>query len=341
MTLTVFDTIDVMTSYQHAATLTAGARCGVFDALADRALTWTETADELGTDPGATRALLDALVGLGLLERNSDGRYRAGPVAARLGTGGDLRLIVEKEAFLARQWSDLADSVRSGRPRMAPWRKRLATDPGQVREFLSALVVLAAETGPDLATLLAPDPGANGFTGSTVADLTVADLGGGLGAYAAPLAAAGASVTLVDLPPVVDWAREDLSRLDASTRARIDVREADLLAPGAAELIGHGFDVVLLSHLLHDLGDTDATAVLDLARRVARPGGSVVVFELPGDPPGAFGPLFDLMMRVETPGAARRVDELVAMLETAGLSDVTEVPGTGRPHLVLRGLAPR
>ena len=329
MTLTVFDAIDVMTSYQHAATLTAGARCGVFDVLADRSLTWAETADELGTDPSATRALLDALVGLDLLDLDGAERYRAGPVAARLGARGDLRLIVEKEAFLARQWLDLERSVRSGRPQMAPWRERLASDPDQVREFLAALVVLARETGPDLAHLLDVAPGT-----------TVADLGGGLGAYAVPLAAAGADVTLVDLAPVIDWAHDELTRQDPTVRGRIRLCAADLLDDDAVDRTGAGHDIVVLSHLLHDLDEVDATAVLDLARRITRPGGSVVVFELPGDPPGSFGPLFDLMMRVETPGAARRVDELVDLLTAAGIADIGEVPGTGRPHVVLRGRVP-
>ncbi len=332
MALTVFDAIDVMTSYQHAATLTAAARCGVFDVLAQRPLTWAETAEELGTDPSATRALLDALVGLGLLDTDGTtgtARYVVGPVAARLGADGDLRLVVEKEAFLARQWLELEASVRSGRPRMAPWRERLDADPGQVREFLAALLVLARETGPDLPGALGAGPGTR-----------VADLGGGLGAYAVPFAAAGADVTLVDLPLVIQWAREDLAAQDAATRGRIELCAADLLAPDAEARIGAGHDVVLLSHLLHDLDDDDAAAALDLARRLTRPGGSIVVFELPGDPPGAFGPLFDLMMRVETPGAARRADELVALLVAAGCGDVAEVPGTGRPHLVLRGVVP-
>lgn len=341
MSPTVFDTIDVMTSYQHSATLTAAARCGIFDLLADRSLTATETAAERGLDPLATRALLDALVGLEVLELGDGGRYRAGEVAARLGTDGDLRLVLEKEAFLARVWLDLADSVISGRPVLAPWRDRLVADPAQTREFLAALVVLARETGPDLPALLGVTPG-----------VSVADLGGGLGAYAVPLAAAGASVTLVDLAPVTDWARDELAALDAVTRGRIDVRAVDLLAPDAGLLISgtpiagmpsagtsshSGFDVVLLSHLLHDLDDADAASVLELARTICRPGGQVVVFELPGDPPGAFGPLFDLMMHVETPGAARRMDELIALLVAAGLDDVAEVPGTSRPHGILRG----
>lgn len=329
MTLGLFDVIDQMTGYQTAATLTAAARLGVFDMLAGRALTWPEAAAELATDPNATRALLDALVGVELLDLDDGGHYRAAPIAVRLGADGDLRPVVEKEAFLARIWLDLADSIRSGRPQLEPWRHRLVSDPDQARHFLEALVVLARETGPDLPAMLGIGPGA-----------TVADLGGGLGSYAVPLATAGARVTLVDLPPVAAWASEVVAAAEPDVRDRISVRGLDLLADGAAAGVGEGYDVVLLSHLLHDLADDDARSVLAVACSVARPGSAVVVFELPGDPPGAFGPLFDLMMHVETPGAARRVAELITLMAEAGLVDVAEVPGSTRPHGVLRGQVP-
>ena len=90
--------------------------------------------------------------------------------------------------------------------------------------------------------------------------------------------------------------------------------------------------MVLLAHLLHDLGDDDCAAVLQVAATVCRRGGQVVVFELPGDPPGAFGPMFDLMMRVETEGRARRADELVALLRAAGFTGVHESGAYRRPH---------
>ncbi len=329
MTLGVLDVIGQMTGYQTPAMVTAAARLGVFDALAGRSLTWTEVADELGTDHLATRALLDALVAHRLVDVDDDGAYRATQVAARLRSGGDLRRIAEKEAFFARVWLDLADSVRSGRPQLDPWASRLASDPVQARQFLEALVVLARESGPDLAGLLGIEPGTR-----------VADLGGGLGSYAVPLADAGAVVTLVDLAPVTIWAEDEIAGLDTDVGERITVCDVDLLDDGAAARIGGGYDVVLLSHLLHDLTDDDARTVLAVARSIARPGGAVVLFELPGDPPGAFGPMFDLMMRVETPGAARRVEDLTALLGAADLVEVAEVDGSSRPHAVLRGRVP-
>lgn len=312
--LGVYAVIDLMTGYQQAAILTAAARVGVFDALAAGPLTAAAVTEELGTDPATTLALLDSLAGLGLLVAE-DGRYAATPSALRLTADGDLRLVAEKEAFFAGVWQSLEATVRTGAPQIAPWRDRLVSDPNQSLAFLRALVVLARETGPDLTRLPGVGPRAR-----------VADLGGGLGSYAVPLAAAGAEVTLADLPPVVAWAEAELAGLDPATRERITLTSVDLLEEDAAARLGEGYDVVLLSHLLHEGDDTDAAALLSLATTIVRPGGLVVAFELPGDPGegglAAFGPMFDLMMRVETGSRARRFAEIESLLTDAGLADV-------------------
>ncbi|UVE94173.1 acetylserotonin O-methyltransferase [Dietzia sp. B32] len=316
---TALGAIDLLTGYQAAAALTAASRLGIFDLTAGVPATAGQIATALGTDPGGTLSLLDSLVGLGLLER-MDSRYAATALSARLGSAGDLRPVAEKEAFFARAWLDLADTVRTGRPRIAAWEERLVTDPDQCRDFLRALVVLATETGPDLAALV--EPGAR-----------VVDLGGGLGSYAVPLARAGAEVRLIDLPAVAEWAGEELAAAPGIT-----VEAVDLTGPGALAALGPGSaDVALVSHLLHDYDDI-ALRLLRLAREVVREGGTVIVFELPGDPGEgdleAFGPMFDLMMRVETPGRARRVEELIDLLLAAGFSSV-ERTGHPLPHAVL------
>ncbi|MBX6388803.1 MAG: methyltransferase domain-containing protein [Frankia sp.] len=354
--MSVFDVLDLVTGYQGAAVVTAACRLGVFDALDAGPLPAPQVAARLGTDPSATRALLDALAGHGLLASEAGpvdagtgepgpseqtacaagdggGRwYRLTDDGRRLTADGDLRLVAVKEAFFARVWLGLADSIRAGRPRLAPWADRLAGDPEQARAFLRALVVLARETGLDVATLPGVTPGAR-----------VADLGGGLGSYALPLARAGAVVTLVDLPDVIAWADAELTGTAPEVRARITLTPADLLAPDAVARIGAGHDLVLLSHLLHEFADADAATVLGVAHAVTRPGGQVVVFELPGDPgppPGVFGPMFDLMMRVETPGRARRRTELVALLRSAGLADVHVSAAHPLPHGVVIGTRP-
>lgn len=324
--LGTFDLIDLMTGYQPAAALTAAARLGIFDVVEQGPATHPVIAARIGADPSATLALLDTLVGLRLLTSAGGGIYRATAASRRLTSVGDLRLVAEKEAFLAGVWLSLEESVRTGKPQLDPWRQRLVDDPDQVRTFLQALVVLARETGPDLAGLPGLAPGSR-----------VADLGGALGSYAVPLAAAGAEVTLADLPLVTQWADAELADVEPAVRDRITLTPVDLLAADAAGVLGGGYDVVLLSHLLHDLNDDDCATVLGLARRIVRPGGTVAVFELPGDPPGAFGPLFDLMMRVETPGSARRTAELTRLVEAAGLTDV-HLGNFHLPHAVVLGI---
>ncbi|MCD0452067.1 methyltransferase domain-containing protein [Actinocorallia sp. API 0066] len=312
---TGFELIDVLTGYQSAAAVAAACRVGVFDALAAGARTADEVAAVAGLAAGPTGALLAALAELGLVGRDG---YALTPLAERLRRGGDLEPLVRKEAFFAAVWTDLDATVRTGAPRLAPWRDRLRDEPEVARNFLAALVVLARETGPDLTALPEFAPGRR-----------VLDVGGALGSYAVPLAAAGADVTLVDLPEVAAWAR-------TCVPPTVRVVEADVLEVAACGAAPGSVDTVLLSHLLHDLTDAQCARVLAEARRALAPGGAVVVVEIPSDAPGTMGPLFDLMMRIETPGKARKVNELEDLLHLSGLPEVREA-AYPRPVVVLIG----
>lgn len=313
--------LDVLTGYQGAAVVAAACRTGLVDALATAPASADDLAARAGLAPGPTRVLLDTLVGLGLVVADDGGPergYAAADLVARLRAGGDLRAVVDKEAFFARLWTGLDTTLRTGRPLLPPWRERLETTPDVARRFLEALVTLAVETGPDLTGLAELGPGDR-----------VVDVGGGLGSYAVPLAHAGAAVTLVELPAVAGWARERLAGGPPVTVVAADalVEPACGVEPGSA-------DAVLLAHVLHDLDDDDARTLLARAREALRPGGSVVVVEIPGE--GAFGSLFDLMMRVETPGRARTGAELHALLREAAMVDVRDAPYP-RPVLVTVG----
>ncbi|GAA2234887.1 acetylserotonin O-methyltransferase [Herbiconiux moechotypicola] len=359
-----YDVLDILTGYQPAAALATAVRLGVFDAVLAGAgvadadpdgragaasavagvdsgagVSANEVAERCGSAPAATRALLDALVGLRLLAA-ADGppderSYLPTPIAARLSRGGDLVDLVGKESYLAGEWQQLHRAVQSGTPTIAPWRARVADDPETARSFLRALVTLARLTGPDLAAL--PELTATMPPGARPRH--VVDVGGGLGSYAVPLAGAGASVTLVELPAVAAWAAEDTAATPGVT-----VLAADVLADGEPSLgVPAGTaDAVLVSHLLHDLDDAAAALLLARARAALAPSGALVVLEIPGDAaglPGAFGPLFDLMMQIETPGRARLAPELIRMLEAAGFVAVRSA-GVPAPNLVLVGEAP-
>lgn len=298
--------LGLVTGYQGAAVVTAASRLGVFERLARQPWRGDDLAAELGTDPHATGALLASLEALGLAARGPAGFTATPFVVDRLGRDAELGLVVEKEAFFARAWLDLERVVRTGRPVLDPWRERLDRDPDQARAFLQALDVLARLTGPDLASVPALTPGR-----------TVIDVGGGLGSYARMLAAAGSDVVLLDLPQVAAWAREALADVEACRVVAADVVSEPLPAEAA------GADAALVSHLLHDLSPETCVEVLAAVRASLAPGGAVVVNDFARDAgPGPFGPLFDLMMCVETGGAAYEVAELVVFCEEAGFVDV-------------------
>ncbi len=111
---------------------------------------------------------------------------------------------------------------------------------------------------------------------------------------------------LLDLPDVVPAASE---RCDVVAGSFFD-----------AESIPRGGDVYLLSRVLHDWDDEQATAILRNVRAAMEPGARLLVLERlipPGDD-FHFGKLFDLVMLVVLGGRDRSEDEYSALLRAAG-----------------------
>ncbi len=318
-----WELIDLVTGYQPAAAITTAHRLGVFSVLGRAPTPVGDLAAELEVDRSNLAALLEALVGIGLLERDG-ARYAATPYTVdRLGPGGEMGLVVAKEAVFAGAWSRLDEVVTAGRPVMEPWRSQLDTNPEQARAFLEALDVLARIGGPPLHELDDLTPGKQ-----------VLDVGGGLGTYACLLAEAGSYVTLVDYPLVAGWASEELEGTG------VEVVGVDLFEHPSCGVPPGSMDAALVSHLIHDLTEERAVGLLRRVRSAITPGGLVVVNDFAGDSgPGAFGALFDVMMRVETGGAAHSRATLESMLAGAGFERIRRVPYDD-PLAVYTGVRP-
>ena len=298
------DLIDLITGYQPAAVIASAQRIGLFELLGSGPGSAGELAVTLSADPANLEALLEALVALGLVRRTGR-RYAATPYTSRrLGQEGEMALVVAKEAVFAEAWTRLDRVILEGTPVMPPWKSQLDADPGRAIAFLEALDVLARIAGP-----------AVGEMGALVPGRRVLDVGGGLGTYARMMDEAGSRVTLVELPPVAKWAAD---RLAGTGVAVVGI---DLFEHRSCGVEAGSMDAALVSHLLHDLSRERG---VDLLRRVwaaLRSGGRVVVNEFASDSgPGPFGALFDVMMRVETGGAAHSRATLAAMLEEAGFT---------------------
>jgi hypothetical protein len=112
--------LDMGTGYRRAKVLLSAIELDVFTAVADQPLDAEALARSIGVQDRGARDFFDALVALGLLERDADNRYSNTPES-------NAYLDRRKPTFLGgmfgqfdrreyRMWESLADALRSGRP---------------------------------------------------------------------------------------------------------------------------------------------------------------------------------------------------------------------------------
>ncbi len=241
----------------------------------------SELAKILMTDPRATEILLDAVTALGLLKKTR-GVYRlTAPAKQFLLTEsswyqGDMLRHLD---MLWTNWSGLDDVVRTGTPN----RSRVRHHDVFIRAMHNNAVLRATNV------LKALD-----LRGVKRA----LDLGGGPGTYGIELAKRGIEVTVFDLPDSMDIADEMIRRSGAKN---ISFRGGDF----HLDDIGTGYDLVLLSQVLHSHSPSESLTLLGKVFDALAPKGTIAIHEFAlaedhaSPVPGA---LFSVNMLVNTPG---------------------------------------
>jgi SAM-dependent methyltransferase len=224
-----------------------------------------DVAGASGTDPRACGMLLDALCALDLLEKQGDGRYLVPSDRAEFLVPGGAHYVGDilghHERLWAR-WSRLTEVVTSGRPVPREEQPGFRDDEGARRDFILGMANIGAAGAREL--VLALDPrGA----------LTLLDLGGGPGTYALAFAEHDPELRAVvfDLPEVVPIAEEQIAARGLTDRVR--TAAGDYLDD---ELPG-GNDLVLVSNIIHSLGDDQVKALFSRAHRALKPGGRLLL----------------------------------------------------------------
>jgi DNA-binding MarR family transcriptional regulator len=252
---------DISWGYRPAILLLTANRLHIFDALAGEPSTAPRLAERLGLDERALTILLDALAALGLL-RKSGGRYRCGAaVKAHLVTGGKRFQgnILEHRFNILQRWIDLPRVVREGGPAKIMRSRRT---PEEWRAFILAMVDVSGTA-------------AGAFVGAL--DLSgrkkLLDLGGGPGTYSIALCERYTDLhaTLFDLPETVPIAKEQIERHGLT--GRIETRAGDYMA----DPLGEGYDLLLVSNIVHSLSFDEIVRLLSRARSAMIPGGLAIV----------------------------------------------------------------
>lgn len=243
---------------------------GVFDALLGGPLSLEELATACDVSPRRLRPFLDVVVVLDFLRRDGEAYGLVPGDEALFEPDGEAHhLLGFHPGRVTFEWAArAADVVREDRSIVmaGPGGE---VDEAERRAFLAHLDVRSRGVAAEVARLLS-DP----------APARIADLGGGVGTYshAFLLRNPEAEAWLLDRPNAEEAAREFASRV--GVQDRMHFRGVDFLT----EDWGDGYDLVILSNLVHCYGVEDNLRLLrDAAARLA-PGGRIAVKDLVTDP---------------------------------------------------------
>lgn len=279
-------------------TFLSAIELGLFTELAQGALTAQQLTERLKLHPRGARDFFDALVSLGMLERE-DGLYRNTPegeqflVRDRLGyVGGLLEMANER---LYTFWGSLTEALLTGLPQnemktgKAGLFETIYGDPDRLRLFLGAMTGLSMGASRAMAEK---------FPWKDYK--TVVDVGGAQGGLLVQLCLAHPhlSGTNFDLPVVGPIFEEYVKANGLSDRLTFTAGnffEEDIDAG----------DVITMGHILHDWNLDEKRMLLGKAYDALPEGGALIVFEALIDDErrqNAFGLLMSLNMLIETPG---------------------------------------
>jgi O-methyltransferase domain/Dimerisation domain len=276
-------------------TLLSAVELGVFTELAKGPLDAETLRTRLHLHPRAARDFFDALLALGLLERQ-DGRYRnAAASEAFLDrakpsyVGGLLEMA---NARLYGFWGALTEALRTGQPQNEAksgesFFHKLYQDPERLKGFAKAMT--AVSYGPAMAI-------AAKFPWDRYK--TFADVGTAEGGLPVHLARAHPHLTGIgfDLPPVQPVFEAFVASHGLSHR--LSFRGGDFLIDALPKA-----EVLVMGHILHGFGLADKLALLKRVHETLPAGGAVIVYDSIIDDErreNAFGLLMSLNMLIET-----------------------------------------
>jgi acetylserotonin N-methyltransferase len=312
--------IDLIDAFRRSKAMFTAVRLGVFDRLDRGPAKLDALAADLAANPDALERLLDGCVGLGLLEKLS-GRYANTSVASaylcRSSPRAMIGYILYSDEVLFRMWAHLDDAIREGSHR---WRQTFGTDgplfdqffstPEKTRTFLLGMHGFGVLSSPRVV---------GAFDLSRFHRLV--DLGGATGhlAVAACERYPHLRAAVFDLPPVVEFAREQVALSPAA--GRVDLIPGDFFLDDLPEA-----DLFAVGRILHDWSEEKIRRLLRKIFDRLPAGGGLLIAEklLAPDKSGPTGAhMQSLNMLICTEGKERTLEEYSTLLRAAGFREVS------------------
>jgi hypothetical protein len=324
--------VRLLAGFQLSQALYAVAALGLADMLRGGPQDAAALAAQAGADAMSLRRVLRALASVGVFTETADGRFGLTPLGETLTTDSPASM-----RDLAVMWMEthygpfggLLDTVRTGRCAATafygePFFGWLGGHPAHVQRFSRAMANLTG--GIKLGAI-----GSFDFSGAG----HIVDVGGADGAVLAHVLASapGTDGVAFDLPHVVAEAGPRLAGYGLGDRLRLAGGDFFTAVPGGA-------DTYLLSMVLHDWSDEEASRLLASIKAAAPAGARLVAFELVV--PDGGGPhmakMIDLTMLGMLNGRERTKAEYRLLLERAGFT-FEAVTATPTPVSIITALA--
>jgi ubiquinone/menaquinone biosynthesis C-methylase UbiE len=320
--------MDHLWSARAAMALAAGVELEVFNHIEGGKNTVKEIARAARSSARGMRHLLDALTGMGYLNKQGE-RYGNEPIAAQFlvkGKPGYMGGFVGETRLVWPGWAKLPEVVQTGRPIEA-----VDTEAGG-KEFFPKLVE-------------AIFPMSYGVARGVVAAIpektrkrikTILDVAAGSAAWSLPFAQtiADVRVTALDYPEVLPVARRFAESFGVADRYEYiegNLRDIDFGR--------NRYDLVILGHIIHSEGEKWGKKLVKKAYRVLTDNGMLLIAEMiPND--ARTGPmlplLFGLNMLVHTEaGDVFTMKEYREWLKEAGFRKVQTLDVPGPSPLIL------
>ncbi|MFC5723496.1 methyltransferase [Streptomyces gamaensis] len=288
----------------------------LFTGLLDEALGREEIRDRFGISERAVGDFLDALVAVGLLEREAGGAYRSAPLAARFLDSGQPAYLGRFLEQADERWGRLGEGLISGEPQNGAraGAGMFVRQHRSTREWRAYYGGMDALNGPSGAALV------DAFDWGSVKRVT--DAGGARGNLLARLVRAHPHLeaTVFDLPAVRGVFDEHMAERELT--GRVAFRGGDFFRDPLPES-----DVVVFGHVLHDWGVEERKRLARRAFEALSPGGYALVYDTmidEGRRAAANPLLISLNMMLCTPGGGEyTAREGARWFLDAGFAEVT------------------
>jgi ubiquinone/menaquinone biosynthesis C-methylase UbiE len=275
----------LLADFANSRILDAAIACDFFTAIDRGFHTYEEIARESGTDPRATRIVLDSLIALALVEKRQ-GRYFLRPVSETFLVRGKSGYVGEFRHVALALWDGLAhlsETLKTGKP-----FGRLDTSGELVvwEKLVLGILPIAEPVAKSLCEILA--------IGSKIKGLRVLDIAGGSSIFGLTILErdGSAQVTQVDWPSVNRVAKKFGQERGLGGKIRFIDGEFRTVA-----IEENHYDLVIVSNFCRFESTEGNRELFARAYRALRPGGRFVINDfLPNEE--RTGPTFPLRFSV-------------------------------------------